>query len=88
MAEPMLRRSGPDGCSFWRVPLTPRLLPAMRAENDARKRLLLREISAHVGSQLAGCTVAMWSLAFKPETSYVREAPGCMLLGAGAHVRA
>lgn len=72
--------------------LTPRLLPAVREVNEEQKRLLLREISAFFNGQLAGRTVAVWGLAFKPETDDVREAPGCMLvadlLAAGAHVRA
>lgn len=72
--------------------LTPRLLPAVREVNDEQKRLLLREITSYFNGQLAGRTVAVWGLAFKPETDDVREAPGCMLvadlLAAGAHVRA
>lgn len=63
----------------------------MREVNDEQKCLLLSDIPAYFSAQFADLTVAVWGLAFKPETDDVREAPGCMpvpdLLAAGAHVR-
>jgi UDPglucose 6-dehydrogenase len=69
-----------------------RLLGAVEAVNRQQKQLLFRKISAHFGGQLAGRTVALWGLAFKPNTDDMREAPSRDLMealwAAGARVRA
>lgn len=73
------------GCS-------PEILTAVEAVNAAQKQALLEKIRAYFGEDLSGLTVAMWGLAFKPETDDVREAPSLLLieslLGAGATVQA
>jgi UDPglucose 6-dehydrogenase len=69
-----------------------RLLGAVEAVNRQQKQLLFRKISAHFDGQLAGRTVALWGLAFKPNTDDMREAPSRDLMealwAAGARVRA
>jgi UDPglucose 6-dehydrogenase len=70
----------------------PRLLDSVEAVNKAQKQVLFAKISKHFGSSLAGKTIAVWGLAFKPGTDDMREAPSRVLLeqlwNAGAKVRA
>ena len=68
------------------------VLKAVEARNDIQKELLFKKITAHFGENLQGKTIAVWGLAFKPETDDMREAPSKILidalLGAGAKVQA
>jgi UDPglucose 6-dehydrogenase len=68
------------------------LIEAVQAVNADQKQLLFRRISAHFGGDIAGCTIALWGLAFKPNTDDMREAPSRVLMEAlwkaGARVRA
>ncbi|PJK06376.1 UDP-glucose 6-dehydrogenase [Lysobacteraceae bacterium NML95-0200] len=71
-----------------------RILDAVEAVNDAQKGHLFRLMQRHYGSieALAGKTVAVWGLAFKPDTDDMREASSRRLLAdlwqAGARVQA
>jgi UDPglucose 6-dehydrogenase len=69
-----------------------RLLEAVEAVNAAQKQVLYRRIAAYFGGDLAGRTIALWGLAFKPNTDDMREAPSRVLMealwAAGARVRA
>ena len=69
-----------------------RLLEAVEAVNAAQKQVLYRRVAAHFGGDLAGRTIALWGLAFKPNTDDMREAPSRVLVealwAAGARVRA
>lgn len=69
-----------------------RIMQSVDDVNEAQKQVLFTKISSHFGSNLAGKTVALWGLAFKPRTDDIREAPALVLidalLAAGAHVRA
>jgi UDPglucose 6-dehydrogenase len=69
-----------------------RLLEAVEAVNAAQKQVLFRRMAAHFGGDLAGRTIALWGLAFKPNTDDMREAPSRVLMealwAAGARVRA
>ncbi len=69
-----------------------RILDAVEAVNDAQKLRLVEKIVARLGADLAGCTFALWGLAFKPNTDDMREAPSRALVAAlaarGAKVRA
>ena len=68
------------------------LLKAVEAVNRHQKKLLFRKIDAYFGGHLTGKTIALWGLAFKPNTDDMREAPSRDLLealwAAGAKVRA
>ena len=72
----------------------PRLLDAVEAVNDAQKGHLFDLMVRHYGgiAALRGKTVALWGLAFKPNTDDMREASSRRLLQqlweAGATVRA
>ena len=72
----------------------PRLLDAVEAVNDAQKGHLFDLMVRHYGgvAALRGKTVAVWGLAFKPNTDDMREASSRRLLQqlweAGATVRA
>jgi UDPglucose 6-dehydrogenase len=67
------------------------ILQAVEAVNNRQKRVLFDKIKAHFGA-LRGKTIAVWGLAFKPNTDDMREAPSRVLMEAlwaeGAKVRA
>ena len=69
-----------------------RLLQAVEAINEHQKLELARRIKQRLGENLGGRHVAVWGLAFKPDTDDVREAPSLVLieslLAAGATVTA
>ena len=69
----------------------PRILPAVDAANEAQKNVLFEKIKSRLG-ELAGKTIAIWGLSFKPNTDDMREASSLVLiralLAAGAQVRA
>ncbi|HUE71381.1 MAG TPA: nucleotide sugar dehydrogenase, partial [Pirellulaceae bacterium] len=60
--------------------LPPRMLEAVDAINTAQKEVLTGKIHEHFGADLAGKTIAVWGLAFKPRTDDIREAPALVLI--------
>lgn len=56
------------------------LLSAVEAVNNRQKQTLFNKIQLHFEGQLRGRTIALWGLAFKPNTDDVREAPSCTLM--------
>jgi UDPglucose 6-dehydrogenase len=71
----------------------PDILAAVEAVNKRQKELLFEKIRRHFGdSGLKGRTIALWGLAFKPNTDDMREAPSRtvidLLMKAGVGVRA
>ena len=74
------------------IGFAPEVLLAVERRNDAQRQVLAERIIAHYGGSLQGKTIAVWGLAFKPETDDMREAPSRPLLhalwAAGAQVRA
>lgn len=66
------------------------ILRSVLAVNDRQRHLLAEQIIEHFGGSLAGKKIAVWGLAFKPNTDDVREAPAHViirdLLAAGAEV--
>jgi UDPglucose 6-dehydrogenase len=69
-----------------------RVVEAVLAVNDVRKRAMARKVAAVFGGNLRGKTVALLGLTFKPNTDDMREAPSIALISAlqdmGAQVRA
>ncbi|MGY0557014.1 UDP-glucose dehydrogenase family protein [Lysobacter sp. A421] len=70
----------------------PRLLNAVEKVNERQKDHLFELMQRHYGDALAGKTVAVWGLAFKPNTDDMRAAPSRRLLeqlwSVGAKVQA
>ncbi len=68
-----------------------RVLRAVDEVNEEQKSILFRKLEQHYGGELAGKTVALWGLSFKPETDDMREAPALVvidrLLAAGTTVK-
>ena len=68
------------------------LLAAVEAVNFRQKEVLFAKISDYFGGDLQGRTIALWGLAFKPNTDDMREASSRTLMEAlwraGAAVRA
>jgi UDPglucose 6-dehydrogenase len=72
--------------------ITPGILQATEQRNRIQKERLFEKMRERFGVKLAGLTVAVWGLAFKPGTDDLRQAPSLVLisqlLAAGARVRA
>ena len=70
---------------------TMRVLKAVEEVNEEQKTLLFRKLEKHYGGALKGKTIALWGLAFKPETDDMREATSLvtirLLTEAGCRVR-
>ena len=68
------------------------VLSAVEAANDAQKQVLARKLKQRLGADLKGRHIALWGLAFKPNTDDMREAPSLSfieeVLAAGATVAA
>jgi UDPglucose 6-dehydrogenase len=68
------------------------LVQAVERVNSRQKDVLGHKIIEHFGGSLAGKTIAVWGLAFKPKTDDMREAPSRVLIrqiwAAGGKVRA
>jgi len=69
-----------------------RLLNAVEAVNEAQKGHLFQLIERHYQGNIAGKTIAIWGLAFKPNTDDMRAASSLRLIellwNAGARIRA
>jgi UDPglucose 6-dehydrogenase len=67
------------------------LAAAVDQVNQRQKLVLFEKIRRHFGGDLAGKTLAVWGLAFKPRTDDIRESPALALidslLAANATVR-
>ena len=68
-----------------------RVLKAVEEVNENQKGILFNKLSQHFEGDLRGKTIALWGLAFKPETDDMREATALvtidLLLKAGCRVR-
>ena len=69
-----------------------RILDAVMNVNTDQRFRIADKLEAYYGDDLKGKTIALWGLAFKPNTDDIREAPALYtidrLLAAGASVRA
>jgi UDPglucose 6-dehydrogenase len=62
------------------VGVDPQLLDIVDQVNTHQKSIVPEKIAEHFGGKLAGKTVAVWGLAFKPRTDDIREAPALVLI--------
>ncbi len=69
-----------------------RIVESVIEVNSAQKASMIRKIRAALGHDVAGKTIAVLGLTFKPETDDMREAPSLSILPnlieQGAHIRA
>lgn len=69
-----------------------RIVETVAAVNDTRKRAMARKVSAALGGDIRGKTVAVLGLTFKPNTDDMRDAPSINIITAlndmGAKVKA
>ena len=67
------------------------LLNAVMSVNDAQKTKLIPKIKEQLGGDLKDKTIAIWGLAFKPQTDDIREAPALYnikaLLNEGVNIK-
>ncbi|MEG0153257.1 MAG: UDP-glucose/GDP-mannose dehydrogenase family protein, partial [Cellulosilyticaceae bacterium] len=67
-----------------------KVLKAVEEVNEVQKSILFRKLQQHFHNDLKGKTIALWGLAFKPETDDMREATALvvidLLLKAGCKV--
>ena len=69
-----------------------KILNSVMNVNTGQKTVLSQKILAHYGGDLTGKTIAVWGLAFKPNTDDIREAPALYIIEelteAGAKIKA
>ena len=69
-----------------------RILESVIEINEQQKTILFDPILDFFGGTLAGKTIALWGLAFKPDTDDIREAPALYMIdkivAAGGKVKA
>ncbi len=74
------------------IDFEPLILRAVEERNAQQKNVLFTKLSTHFNGQLKGKTIALWGLAFKPNTDDMRDAPSRVLMEAlwkaGATVQA
>ncbi|MDE7377888.1 MAG: UDP-glucose/GDP-mannose dehydrogenase family protein [Paraprevotella sp.] len=68
-----------------------RVLKAVEEVNENQKSVLYTKLQTALSGELSGKTIALWGLAFKPETDDMREAPALVLIDklkqAGCRIR-
>lgn len=56
------------------------IIEAAERVNESQKQILMPKIHAHFKNALAGKSIALWGLAFKPRTDDIRDAPALALI--------
>jgi len=56
------------------------ILKTIDAVNNAQKEIPFQKLSRYFDGELAGRTIAVWGLSFKPRTDDIREAPSLVLI--------
>ena len=63
-----------------KLQLNMNIVDAAEQVNEAQKLFMLPKILQHFGGSVAGKTIAVWGLAFKPRTDDIRDAPALALI--------
>ena len=71
-----LQKSGKDNDYDFEI------LDAVIGVNDVQKTRLIPKVTTYFNGDLEGKTIAIWGLAFKPETDDIREAPALYIIDA------
>jgi len=58
------------------------VLRAVDAANERQKQVLFGKVASALGGDLDGARIAVWGLAFKPQTDDLRESPALALIDA------
>lgn len=81
----LIRSSKQEGYDF-------KILNSVEEVNSTQKTIIVRKIKNYFGNDLSGKKIAIWGLAFKPDTDDIREAPSRYiideLIEAGAEISA
>ena len=64
----LIRSSKQEGYDF-------KILNSVEEVNSIQKTIIVRKIKNYFGNDLSGKKIALWGLAFKPDTDDIREAP-------------
>lgn len=56
------------------------VLKAVEEVNELQKTILYKKLEKHYNGNLQGKTIALWGLAFKPETDDMREATSLVII--------
>jgi UDPglucose 6-dehydrogenase len=62
------------------VGVEPRIMDSVDEVNNQQKHVMIHKIEEYFDNDLAGKTIAVWGLAFKPRTDDIREAPALVLI--------
>ena len=80
----LIKTAEQNGCEM-------KVLQAVEEVNEKQKSILFEKLQRHYAGSLKGRTIALWGLAFKPETDDMREAPALVLIdkltGSGCMVK-
>lgn len=69
-------------CTAQQLGVDTQILKAVTAVNQQQPQILFQKIKNHFQGQLTGRRLALWGLAFKPDTDDMREAPSRQLMAA------
>jgi UDPglucose 6-dehydrogenase len=64
------------------------VVDAVERANERQKKILGERVISHFGGRLEGKRIALWGLAFKPETDDIRESPALTLIDQLRHAGA
>lgn len=57
-----------------------KILDAVMSVNEIQKNRIIRKLEKYFGSDLSGKKIAIWGIAFKPNTDDIREAPALTIM--------